>query len=135
MDIGQPLIAFYSRVQALLKTDNPQRDLNTPMEDLMRALQVSLQQLGRAFSYVTKLCRDAVVGLVDPRFSYLLKESEALPVGQEARELLLSSSFIDFMLKEAKTDEILPKADQAASAARKKSTPTVRGSRMRPSYG
>lgn len=134
MDIGQPLIAFYSRVQALMKADNPQQDLITPIEDLMRALQVSLQQWGRAFSYLTKLRRKAVVGLVDPRFTYLLKEKEALPSGQEARELLLSSTFIDFMLKEAKTDEILSKADRAASATRKKVVPT-RGAHTKPAYG
>lgn len=56
-----------------MKSDNQQQDLSTPIEDLMRALKVSLQQWGRAFAYVTKLRREAVVGLVDPVFSYLLK--------------------------------------------------------------
>lgn len=107
MDIGQPLIAFYSRLQALAESEDPQTALPTAMEDVIKGLRVSLQQWGRAFAYMTKLRREAVVGLVDPRFSYLLKDSNALPVGKEARELLLSTTFINLMLKEAQNDEIL----------------------------
>lgn len=88
MDIGQPLIAFYSRIQALLGSENPQVELSTPMEDLSKALKVSLEQWRRAFAFNTKLRREAMVGLVDPKFSYLLKEDGALPGGKEARELL-----------------------------------------------
>ena len=38
MDIGQPIIAFYSRLQALLEADDPQSDCPTTMEDLVRGL-------------------------------------------------------------------------------------------------
>ena len=135
MDIGQPLIAFYSRIQALLNSENPQVELPTPMEDLSKALKVSLEQWGRAFAFITKLRRDAVVGLVDPKFSYLLKEDGALPEGKEARELLLSKSFIELMLKEAQTDEILSRSDKAVAARKRTANYRGNGSGSRGSHG
>ena len=126
MDIGHPLIAFYARVKALMNAENPS-DLETSMDELLRGLQVALQQWGRSFAFLTKLRREAVVSLVDPRFSYLLKTVDALPTGKDARDNLLSTSFINLMLKEATNDEILKKYDK--SMAR-------RGKRYdRPGYG
>ena len=97
MDIGQPLISTYAQ----LKDPNSQLSI----ADVPKGLQIALQQWGRAFAYLSKVGRDAIVRLTEPRYSYLLKEKEALPVGKEAREHLFTTKFIDIALREATQED------------------------------
>ena len=118
MDIGHPIIAFHSYIKGMLDRNEPSA-AGPSIDDLARGLEASLQQWGRAFSYITKLRRETVMDAMDPRFKYLLKEKDALPTGKEARELLFSGKFVDLMLKDARDDETLYKSDKAAAAAAK----------------
>ena len=68
-----------------MEADEPQTDCPTAMKDLVRGLKAALQQWDRAFSFMTKLRKEAVVSQIDQKFDYLLKEAEALPVNKEAR--------------------------------------------------
>lgn len=131
MDIGQPILAFYSRVKKILESDDEVDD-EFSVDDLARGLEASLQQWGRAFNYLTKMLRETAVDAIDPRFKFLLKEIEALPLGKEGREHLFPNKFVNHMLKETRDEETLFKSDKIAAAmARRRS---FRGSSYRKNH-
>ena len=101
MHTGQPILAFYSLIKKILESDDKDDDEGS-VDDLARGLETSLQQWGRAFNYLTKLCRETVVDAMDPKFKFLLKENEALPSGMEGREHLFTNKFTNHMLKVAR---------------------------------
>lgn len=108
MDISQPIIGFHPQVKILLESRDPYT-AGSIIDDLERGLDAAVQQWVRGFVYVTKLRREAVLEVMDPKFRYLLTEKKALPSEKEARKKLFF-----YMLKEARNDET--KSDKVAVA-------------------
>jgi hypothetical protein len=76
--LAPPLIDLYARLSLL-----PDSEL------LKRPVQAALQQWGRAFHYITKERRKAVIALAKPGSEYLLRDPKTFDSGKEARSFFL----------------------------------------------
>lgn len=106
MDIAPPLVDLYARLSSLPDS-----------ESLKRPVQAAIQQWGRAFFYITKERRSAVIALAEPVAEYLLRDPDAFEGGKEARFFLFTEKYLQAMLTDASQDNFLAQAARVAAAA------------------
>ncbi|KZR99710.1 Uncharacterized protein APZ42_004326, partial [Daphnia magna] len=96
MDIAPPLVDLYAQLSSLPDSD---------------------EQWGRAYFYITKERRSAVMSLTEPGAEYLLRDPDAFEGGKEARSFLFTEKYLQAMLTDASLDNTLAQAARAAAAA------------------